>query len=547
MRVWRCLCIAMMLTAWTGAGHAALFHNGLFGNALYSNALQANALWSNALFGNSVALDRLLVSGLNSATFSGDALLNRQLADPAARIVLEYLVRCALEPGDVLEIQDLTFYPPRFEPMALTGSAGLCPGWAVDGIAQKPACQELVSACLVAASNYTAASVPLSLRGTGEAGEVLPLEQEVPGVTRYPKRSFIVESLRPCGRPTSGASRNCGWRVKQVGTCGAGEPILVKAMLELADVDSDVRDDGVVLRICPGTAACDHGQGQEGAGQWIARAQISCPAQEHFTVMAAPLRAAAYTGPITVSVEEGGYAYPAPEDAVFWLREGAFFGNLFSASAAHPDVEITANGEVVGSDFVVDGPAFPDAFMCASAEWATATAYARDRICGGETRNCVAIDAGRCEEICEDGSPGGAYGPCRNPYTNERKPAITTFLTRPCTGLTREEHCDRPTPSPLEVILAFFDRALETGELQGTGRGRSAANRARALRSMIEGSKGSEQPAEAGPCGRLSAALSHTDGDSRPPDLVAGTAAKELERRLETLLTSLSCPQAQRR
>ena len=89
-------------------------------------------------------------------------------------------------------------------------------------------------------------------------------------------------------------------------------------------------------------------------------------------------------------------------------------------------------------------------------------------------------------------------------------------------------------------LLAFYDTSLADGTLVPQGNGNSAANRAQALRNMLETASDLIENGESA-CDQLEAALAKTDGDPKPPDFVAGANAPELAQRIQDLLDSLGC------
>lgn len=102
------------------------------------------------------------------------------------------------------------------------------------------------------------------------------------------------------------------------------------------------------------------------------------------------------------------------------------------------------------------------------------------------------------------------------------------------------------TAAPIAAILLFFDDAVEAGELEGSGPGRSAPNRLNALRNMID--TASELIAgglyeEA--CQQLYDAYFRCDGlgvPGNPPDFVSGPASEELAAMILALIAELGCP-----
>ena len=94
----------------------------------------------------------------------------------------------------------------------------------------------------------------------------------------------------------------------------------------------------------------------------------------------------------------------------------------------------------------------------------------------------------------------------------------------------------------IDAILDFFDQSVADGTLEGYGRGNSANGRLNALRNMLEmaGDLIAIGDIE-GACRQLNAALRKCDGDSPPPDFVAGEAVEELYDMILELMDELGC------
>jgi len=100
---------------------------------------------------------------------------------------------------------------------------------------------------------------------------------------------------------------------------------------------------------------------------------------------------------------------------------------------------------------------------------------------------------------------------------------------------------DDPDPSDLLAdLLAFYDQSLVDGTLVPQGPGNSAANRAQALRNMLEAASDTVDGG-GNACGQLAAALAKTDGDPTPPDFVAGANSPVLADRILEILDALNC------
>ena len=90
--------------------------------------------------------------------------------------------------------------------------------------------------------------------------------------------------------------------------------------------------------------------------------------------------------------------------------------------------------------------------------------------------------------------------------------------------------------------MDFFDGSVEAGELEGQGPAQSADKRLNALRNMLENAAvliegGFYQEA----CDQLWDAYGKCDGDSKPPDLVAGDAAADLAQMILEVIDGLGC------
>jgi hypothetical protein len=102
----------------------------------------------------------------------------------------------------------------------------------------------------------------------------------------------------------------------------------------------------------------------------------------------------------------------------------------------------------------------------------------------------------------------------------------------------------KPTPEQqIADILAFFDAAVEAGNLMGSGPGASAPNRLKALRNMIVAAGDLiKQGKMAEACQQLLDVYNRTDGFVPPPDFVKGIAAPTLAEMIKGLRADLNCP-----
>lgn len=193
---------------------AALISNALISNALISNALISNALISNALISNSLTSNALISNALTSSA----------LTDPNAREVLKYIVGCAL-PADAkvnFTVNGVDYSYP--------GALGLAPKWGNANGECNTACQEWVSACVLARVNYLGQPVSISVRGDHPA--LTPTPAEIAAYTyregAYYGNLFLSTPVRDaCVAPArSGLPRVCGPTldgcvVKMIGGCTA--------------------------------------------------------------------------------------------------------------------------------------------------------------------------------------------------------------------------------------------------------------------------------------------------------------------------------------
>jgi hypothetical protein len=91
-------------------------------------------------------------------------------------------------------------------------------------------------------------------------------------------------------------------------------------------------------------------------------------------------------------------------------------------------------------------------------------------------------------------------------------------------------------------LLEAFDGYVQAGTLQGSGSGKSAENRLKAMRNKIATVEAllAEGDTE-GACEELASALLKTDGLTPPPDFVSGAAAGLLAADIQQLQTDLGC------
>lgn len=127
--------------------------------AARSAALSANSLLADALLANGPLLNALSTSELSTGGLSANAPALSELASSDARQVLRYIVSCALEAGEHIDLTiDGEAYP-------FDGQLGLAPSWGDPGGSCDAECKAWVSGCVIARINNQGVSVPISVRG----------------------------------------------------------------------------------------------------------------------------------------------------------------------------------------------------------------------------------------------------------------------------------------------------------------------------------------------------------------------------------------------
>ena len=113
-----------------------------------TNGLSGNGLSSNGLSGSGLVLNALASTGLASGT--------GLMSTASGRTTVAYLVRCALPTGHSITKKDASGASYKF-----AGQIGVAPAWETGTC--NTACQEAVSACLMAHVNAAGVHVPLWL------------------------------------------------------------------------------------------------------------------------------------------------------------------------------------------------------------------------------------------------------------------------------------------------------------------------------------------------------------------------------------------------
>jgi hypothetical protein len=145
-------------------------------NALMANALMANALMANALMANALVSNALMANALMANALMANALDPNGVADPSTAQFMKYLVSCALDSKQSL---DLTLGGQDYH---FAGSVGLAPQWGKSGGSCDGSCQRWVSACLLARIDAAGVEREISVRGLNPA--LLPSRTELGTYTK---------------------------------------------------------------------------------------------------------------------------------------------------------------------------------------------------------------------------------------------------------------------------------------------------------------------------------------------------------------------------
>lgn len=371
------------------------------------NDMPHNALQPEALMCTNALLGRISSSSLRTETFSELNADERAGFDktkcPYTQELLSYVISCALGPCDVVQT-------PQGE---LHGEVGLCPQWATGAPSEE--CRQVVSACVIARTNAWDKKVIISLRGHPALGllDKVPVETEIRNRGGQPIRSF-----EPCQHKTTGApERNCGWQPRYVGRCESPGDVVISAPQA-----------PLMVRICGGIHGCDH-EGGVVYSRWVSDKLLAnpkdsltfaCPengpatddgkAFGYYSVLvAAPhVRRDDLTPDIDVVTSSGNY--PASEEQVFTMREGAFYGNIFPSPSS-------------------GGP-----YACHNAGWGDDwRAFITGRGCTIPKVGCFTNEPRACDSVCSQQAADGTYQNCRGPSAAEKTwmHPLTTFLNHP--------------------------------------------------------------------------------------------------------------------
>ena len=316
------------------------------------NGLSSQAFLRNPLTTNQHALQILRAHALDNALFTvEDGYIARQLHEHAALAMAAELAKCALNDQTELIYRD----PQNGNESHLKGELGLCQrSEAGDWSTQPPteACQQLVTACVMARVNALGKAIPLSLRGRSE--RLVPLREQVSTVRLFrespPQQDPSEGTLIPSFAPTCGPDRDCNWQPAHVGTCRPGDRIRLTL-----DGSSP---GGLQLRVCGGIHGCTWptSAGALGgpppsyskhigdflplpAADGVTSIEFACPGGiqigGNYSVMTQTAPAGA-----PVKLRAGAGSYPANERSVFGFVEGAFYGNLFEPDKLTQSCEV---------------------------------------------------------------------------------------------------------------------------------------------------------------------------------------------------------------
>jgi len=209
-----------------------------------------------------------------------------------------------------------------------------------------------------------------------------------------------------------------------------------------------------MLRVCDGIVGCNNGDtgflaqssGSCEPAQQMPAVGFKCPVSGYFSIMKAPVDPSQQLGDVQVEVAPSSQAkYPLSEAQAFRIREGAFYGNLFT-DGVKAEVTVIPNYEGGEESYVsisksqIEGSVYPEMYVCYDPQWVRGGAYAKHRVCAlpGSSANCAARIVGSCQDFCfsSDGAPvlgDGDYASCQNPLRNKTwEDSVTVFLNGRC-------------------------------------------------------------------------------------------------------------------
>lgn len=416
------------------------------------NGLPPAKLAENFLLNNHTYRSIFISRPLVSATFATTGALGTPLrADPNSLDVLEYVVRCALAPSDA---------PVVAMGVTMRGEAGLCRAWASGSIEGNTTCQRQVSACLLALSNAVGAHVPVSIRSAtiAPSAEVRPYSMTSTG--------DLHPVFASCGVSTAGVHHNCGWQpvddtaadaagIARIFRCAAGATVRVGGGSSCTGTTLGSMTPGSdkVLRVCSGIGPCKGptssdpapvgflGQAQnDSCGTIKPEVVFTCPADGKYVVMQRDYYVPATPRtPGTMTVGHLNSLGAFSETQLFGVREGAFFGSLFTGPLGREVIWGPAQTPIT----VINGPiVFPGTYSCEDASFRDEVAYRTARLCTLSGGHCLSSPTGICqgdathENVC-DGIAGasttGAFYACWSSSPPVKyDEGLTTFLRGQC-------------------------------------------------------------------------------------------------------------------
>lgn len=335
------------------------------------NGLSAEALDKNTLIANKGVLEILQTHPLNDAVFGlENGYIRHELENPYSRAVLRELVKCALNAGTKLHDENASPALKESRENVYQGELGLCqnaPEEVGDWTTNSPtlACQQLVTACILARVNGMKRSIPISLRG--EPTKLFPIRTQV--LTEQRLREPPPQSGQDPieGQPIASFSHSaicppggCDWIPAHVGICTTGT-------IQIADADESSCTN-TSLRACAGLHGCTAAHSSTSTLQYTrplnsqehacrnSPLTFECPQGAatggYYAIMARWNSGSAWTRQPSLSIRKlsGSGAYPATEPRVFGFTEGAFYGNLLDPEALRESWYIGKTGGEICRD-----------------------------------------------------------------------------------------------------------------------------------------------------------------------------------------------------
>jgi len=335
----------------------AAFSPTALGEGPIKNGLSSGAFRANALTTNPKSLGILMNHALDSLALAASeaTYVDGQLKDPRAKAMLTEIVKCVVPQGTVVTYAGSKWQGElglcALDPAATNQSSGP-PAWGLGG--PNPACQQIITACVMARVNALHRAIPLRLEG--EPSTLFPPRGPVSTETHFresdpgqdPAEGIPIGSF---SGPICLAGYECDWAPAYVGRCSASG-----GQIHLGIQGSTCTSTPV--RVCAGIHGCfgknpgwalphdlldDEAPWQ--ANYWGLVQPLTCAGSEiafdcptgfggYYSVMTRPTQTGGIQSVVPVSprlVQMGGSGtYPANSKDIFTFREGAFYGNLFA-------------------------------------------------------------------------------------------------------------------------------------------------------------------------------------------------------------------------